>query len=175
MLLFTSYKDQNLVFDSLSEVCYQKNISLLAQGKTGSRSAMLSEFKKIGDAVLLGTSSFWEGVDVQGESLSLLILYKLPFQVPTDPIVEAFIEKLEKQGKNSFMHYSLPNALLKMRQGFGRLIRSKSDRGVILILDNRIKTKEYGKFFEEILPTRINFVQNPEQTLTNIHNWFKKI
>lgn len=175
MLLFTSYKDLNLVFDSLGELCYQKNITLLAQGKTGSRSAMLSEFKKTGDAVLLGTSSFWEGVDVQGESLSLLILYKLPFQVPTDPIVEAFIEKLEKQGKNSFMHYSLPNALLKMRQGFGRLIRSKSDRGVILILDNRIKTKEYGKFFEEILPTRINYVQNPEQTLTNIYNWFKKI
>nr|HPK41781.1 helicase C-terminal domain-containing protein [Candidatus Cloacimonadota bacterium] len=111
----------------------------------------------------------------QGESLSLLVLYKLPFQVPSEPTVEAYIEKLEKQNKNSFMHYSLPNALLKMRQGFGRLIRSKDDNGVVLILDNRIKLKQYGKYFEQILPTNIRFMQNPEQTLSNIKMWFEKI
>ncbi len=175
MLLFTSYKDLNTAYESLEEVCYKKDVTLLAQGKTGSRSGILRDFKKQGDAVLLGTSSFWEGVDVQGESLSLLVLYKLPFQVPSDPIVEAYIEKLEKQNKNSFMHYSLPNALLKMRQGFGRLIRSSQDYGVVLILDNRIKTKEYGRYFEEILPTNIRYVQNPEQTLSNIKMWFGKI
>lgn len=175
MVLFTSYKDLNQTYETLSDTCYKNDILLLAQGKTGSRSSMLSDFKKQGNAVLLGTSSFWEGVDVQGESLSLLVLYKLPFQVPTDPIVEAYIEKLEKENKNSFMHYSLPNALLKMRQGFGRLIRSKSDHGIILILDNRIKSKYYGKYFEEILPTKIHYMDNPEQTLTNIAKWFRKI
>ncbi|MDX9977456.1 MAG: helicase C-terminal domain-containing protein [Candidatus Cloacimonadales bacterium] len=175
MVLFTSYKDLNMAYDELSTVCYENKISLLAQGKTGSRSSILKEFIKQKNAVLLGTSSFWEGVDVQGESLSLLVLYKLPFQVPSEPTVEALIEKLEKQGLNSFMHYSLPNALLKVRQGFGRLIRSKQDSGVVLVLDNRIKTKRYGSYFAEILPTRIRFMQNPEQTLSNIKMWFDKI
>jgi len=175
MVLFTSYKDLNTAYDELSTTCYEKNINLLAQGKTGGRNSILKDFIKQKNAVLLGTSSFWEGVDVQGESLSLLVLYKLPFQVPSEPTVEAYIEKLEKQNKNSFMHYSLPNALLKMRQGFGRLIRSKDDSGVVLILDNRIKLKQYGKYFEQILPTNIRFMQNPEQTLSNIKIWFEKI
>ncbi len=175
MILFTSYKDLNIVYDKISEACYKQDIMLLAQGKGGSRSSILQDFKNKGDAILLGTSSFWEGVDVQGESLSLLILYKLPFQVPSDPIVEALLEKMEKDNKNSFMHYSLPNALLKMRQGFGRLIRSKSDHGIVLILDNRITTKEYGRYFKEILPTGILPMQNPVEIHNQISRWFKKM
>jgi len=165
MVLFTSYNDLKMMYEGLEQTCFENDILLLAQGMSGSRSAMLNQFKENGKAVLLGTSSFWEGVDVQGESLSLLILYKLPFQVPTEPIIEAYLEKLEKEGKRSFMHYSLPNALLKMRQGVGRLIRNKTDRGVILILDNRITTKPYGQYFREIIPTKIISTQNPVETI----------
>jgi ATP-dependent DNA helicase DinG len=165
LVLFTSYKDLKAMYDGLEQSCYENDILLLGQGMSGGRTAMLNQFIEDGKAVLLGTSSFWEGVDVQGESLSLLILYKLPFQVPTEPIVEAYTEKLEKEGKRAFMFYSLPNALLKMRQGIGRLIRSKTDKGVILILDNRISTKEYGKYFKEIIPTRIMSATNPIETV----------
>ena len=165
MVLFTSYKDLKAMYEGLEQTCFENDILLLAQGMSGSRSAMLNQFIENGKAVLLGTSSFWEGVDVQGESLSLLIVYKLPFQVPTEPIIEAYLEKLEKEGKRSFMYYSLPNALLKMRQGIGRLIRNKTDKGVILILDNRITTKEYGKYFKEIIPTKIQTTKNPVETI----------
>jgi len=125
--------------------------------------------------VLLGTNSFWEGVDIPGESLSLLILYKLPFMVPTDPIVEAFIEKLDSEGKNSFMHYMVPTALLKYRQGYGRLIRNKTDKGVVLVLDSRIQTKKYGQYFKEILPTKTRAASNPVELYDYIGRWFKGI
>jgi ATP-dependent DNA helicase DinG len=165
MVLFTSYTDLKAMYEGLEQTCFENDILLLAQGMSGSRSSILNQFKENGKAVLLGTSSFWEGVDVQGESLSLLILNKLPFQVPSEPIIEAYLEKLEKEGKQSFMHYSLPNALLKMRQGVGRLIRNKTDKGVILILDNRISTKAYGQYFREIVPTKIISTKNPAETI----------
>ncbi len=174
MVLFTSYKDLNSMYENLSETMYQSNVPLLAQGKGLSRSAMLDQFRDHGNAVLLGTSSFWEGIDVQGKSLSLLILYKLPFQVPTDPIVEAYLERLKDQGKDSFMHYMLPNALLKYRQGFGRLIRHKTDRGVVMILDKRLETKYYGKFFTQITPTRIRNATNPVEMIDMVSGWFRK-
>ncbi len=174
LILFTSYKNLNEVYEIISEDLYRHNINLLAQGKGMSRSAMVEEFKKDTSSVLLGTSSFWEGVDLPGDALSLLVLYKLPFQVPSEPIVEAFLEKLEKQGKKSFMHYMMPNALLKYRQGFGRLIRSSSDTGVVLTLDNRIATKQYGKYFQEILPLRTSFPQSPLEIYDSIARWFSK-
>ena len=168
MVLFTSYSDLNKFYEEIQEVFYQKDIRLLAQGKGSSRSVILNEFRENGKAVLLGTSSFWEGVDVQGSSLELLIMFKLPFQVPSDPIVEAYQEKLEAENKHSFMNYMLPNALLKYRQGFGRLIRSKKDKGVFWILDNRISNKQYGKYFMQILPTKT-------QLSSNINNNFELI
>ncbi len=174
MVLFTSYKDLNAMYESIGEEMYRNNVVLLAQGKGLSRTAMLDQFREHGSAVLLGTSSFWEGIDVQGKSLSLLILYKLPFQVPTDPIVEAYLERLKNQGKDSFMHYMLPNALLKYRQGFGRLIRHKTDRGVVMILDKRIETKYYGKFFRQITPTQIRSASNPVQMVDMVAEWFRR-
>ncbi|MDD4155317.1 MAG: helicase C-terminal domain-containing protein [Candidatus Cloacimonetes bacterium] len=168
LILFTSYKDLTSMYEALEQPCYEKDILLLAQGISGSRNSILNQFINKGDAVLLGTNSFWEGVDVQGDSLSLLVMFKLPFQVPSEPIVEAYIEKLEKEGKNAFMYYTLPNSLLKMRQGIGRLIRSKTDRGVILILDNRITTKYYGKYFQEITPTKIHNSSNPVEAISAI-------
>ncbi len=175
MVLFTSYKDLNFVYDSLEKELFEKDIPLLAQGKGASRSAILNQFRDHGKGVLLGTSSFWEGIDVQGESLSLLIIYKLPFQVPSEPIVEAYIEKIEKDGKNSFMNYILPNALLKLRQGFGRLIRSKTDRGIVLIMDNRVVTKQYGKYFKEVLPTKCHEMKNILELENAVAKFFRKM
>jgi ATP-dependent DNA helicase DinG len=172
LALFTSYKDLNAVYDAVADSFFAQDITLLAQGKGLSRSVILNEFRDLGSSVLFGTSSFWEGIDVQGESLSLLIVTKLPFQVPSDPVVEAYLEKLKNEGKDSFMHYTLPNALLKFRQGFGRLIRSKSDMGVALVLDNRIFTKYYGRYFQEILPTRIVSAANPVELTGRMAKWF---
>jgi ATP-dependent DNA helicase DinG len=136
---------------------------------------MLKEFREHRNSVLLGTNSFWEGVDVPGESLELLILYKLPFMVPSEPIVEAFLEKLEAEGKDSFLHYMLPNALLKYRQGFGRLIRHKTDRGVVLVLDNRILTKRYGQFFKDTVPAKTFITTTDVEIYDYLTKWFKKI
>ncbi|MCL2064235.1 MAG: exonuclease domain-containing protein [Candidatus Cloacimonetes bacterium] len=168
LILFTARKDLEAIHDGIEQVCFENDILLLAQKGSSGRSSILNQFIHDGKAVLLGTNSFWEGVDVQGESLELLILHKLPFQPPTDPIVEALLEKLDSEGKNSFMHFSLPVALLRMRQGVGRLIRSKTDKGVILILDNRITTKYYGSYFKEIIPTKIYSTKNPVETIDAI-------
>lgn len=173
LTLFTSYKDLDAAYYKLNDKLYQKNRPLFAQGKWSSRSALLEEFKKHNNAVLLGTSSFWEGIDVQGESLSLLILFKLPFQVPTEPIVEAYIEKLDNENKNSFMHYMLPNALLRLRQGFGRLIRSKTDNGIVVIIDPRVATKKYGHYFQEVLPATSVIINDPLQLQSSIIEFFK--
>ncbi len=173
MVLYTSYKNLNEAYDTLSEEMYSKDILLLTQGKGLGRSAMLKEFQKNKNSVLFGTNSFWEGVDVSGESLQLLVLYKLPFMVPSEPIVEAYLEKLEAEGKNSFMHYMLPNALLKYRQGFGRLIRHKTDRGVVLVLDNRIFTKRYGQYFKDTIPARTFIPQTDIEIYDHLSKWFK--
>lgn len=173
MALFTAYRDLDAAYDFVADDLYHRQRPFFAQGKGGSRSAILEEFKRAKNAVLLGTSSFWEGVDVQGESLSLLILYKIPFQVPSEPLVEAYIDKLERERKDSFMHYMLPNALLRIRQGFGRLIRSKSDRGLVLILDSRVSKKQYGTFFKEILPGKHLDLNSDIQLLDEITRFFE--
>ena len=117
-----------------------------------SRSMLLSEFKRDVRSVLFGTDSFWTGVDVPGESLSNVIITKLPFAVPTHPLIQARCEKIKEQGGNAFFDYSLPEAVLKFRQGTGRLIRSRQDSGMIVVLDSRINTKRYGRTFINSLP-----------------------
>ncbi|MDO9577483.1 MAG: helicase C-terminal domain-containing protein [Candidatus Cloacimonadales bacterium] len=175
MVLFTAYKNLNEAYDEFGDEFYAKDILLLTQGKGMGRSAMLKEFRKQRNSVLLGTNSFWEGVDVPGESLELLILHKLPFLVPSEPIVEAYLEKLDEEGKDSFMHYMLPNALLKYRQGFGRLIRHKTDRGVVLVLDNRVLTKRYGQFFIDTVPARTIITKSDLEIYDFLAKWFHKI
>jgi hypothetical protein len=108
---------------------------------------LLDEFRITPNAVLFGTSSFWQGVDVKGESLSAVIIDKLPFQVPSDPLVSARVARVEREGGNPFSDYQVPHAVLRLKQGLGRLIRSKSDRGILSILDSRLSTKGYGKLF----------------------------
>ncbi len=124
---------------------------LLVQGE-GQRDQLLRRFRDAGSAILLGTDSFWEGVDVPGRALRVLILAKLPFKVPSDPLTAARLERLEAAGLNGFAHYLVPNAALKLKQGFGRLIRSRSDVGAVLLLDRRVVTKRYGALILEGLP-----------------------
>ena len=126
----------------------QKDIVLYEQGEGASPNALLESFKSSERAILLGTRSFWEGVDIPGEALSVLVISKLPFAVPSDPLIAARSETFE----DPFNEYHLPEAILRFRQGFGRLIRTQSDRGAVVILDRRVLTKAYGKLFIESLP-----------------------
>src|SRR5262245_33360439 len=124
---------------------------MLLQG-SGPKNALLEEFRLTPGAVLFATASFWQGVDVQGEQLSCVIIDKLPFAVPTDPIVAARSRFIEENGGRSFFDYSVPQAVISLKQGIGRLIRSRTDRGVIAILDPRLRTKSYGRDFLTSLP-----------------------
>lgn len=150
-VLFTSFKMLIETYDRLKPVLENHGINCLRQGES-QRHLLLQNFKKDISSVLFATSSFWEGVDVQGESLSNVILVKLPFSVPDEPIVEARQELIALRGGNPFMEYQVPQAVLKFKQGFGRLIRSKSDKGVVVVTDKRILTKQYGKIFLKSLP-----------------------
>jgi ATP-dependent DNA helicase DinG len=118
----------------------------------GSKGGLLEKFKRTPQAVLFATSSFWQGVDVQGEALSCVIIDRLPFAVPTDPVVAARSRYIEERGGESFYDYSVPQAVLMLKQGIGRLIRSKDDVGVLCILDSRLRTKSYGQVFLRSLP-----------------------
>jgi DNA polymerase-3 subunit epsilon/ATP-dependent DNA helicase DinG len=148
MALFTSYDQLRRTAEALSRDLMAAGITVFAQGMGGSRRQMLENFRLSERAVLLGTRSFWEGVDVVGPALSGLVLTRLPFAVPSDPIVAARAETFD----SPFYQYSVPDAILRFRQGFGRLIRSQTDRGVCVILDNRVLTKQYGQLFLESLP-----------------------
>lgn len=148
-VLFTSYRGLNEVWDMLNGRLPWK---LLKQGDLP-KNKLLEEFKADLHSVLFATSSYWEGVDVPGEALSCVILVKLPFSVPDDPLTQAKINSIRRSGGNPFYSYSLPEAVLRLRQGFGRLIRTKDDRGVVVILDPRVKTTSYGRYFIEDLPT----------------------
>ncbi|MCF7920259.1 MAG: DEAD/DEAH box helicase [Candidatus Cloacimonetes bacterium] len=175
LVLFTSYNDMDAVYKKLAEELPQ-DVKLLVQSRSTSRTNLLNQFRDHGKGVLLGTASFWEGVDVPGDALAQIIIYKLPFPSPGDPVVEAIIKKLERENKNSFEYYTLPEALLKYRQGYGRLIRSKTDTGVIIVLDNRISRlhDRYGKYFIETLPAPTIICRNPQETSSRITAWFRE-
>src|SRR6185436_13888685 len=132
---------------------------LLVQGE-GQRDQLLRRFREAGSAILLGTDSFWEGVDVPGRALRVLILAKLPFKVPSDPLTAARLERLNEAGVDGFTHYLVPHAALKLKQGFGRLIRSKTDVGAVVLLDRRVVTKRYGEMILEGLPPASKAIGN---------------
>ena len=146
--LFTSYSQMNDLFE---RVRVRVSFPLLLQG-TAPRSALLERFKNTPGAVLFATSSFWQGVDVPGKQLSCVIVDRLPFAVPSDPIVAARVKALQEDGRNAFSEFQVPQAVLALKQGFGRLVRTKTDRGVLALLDSRIQRMAYGKIFLESLP-----------------------
>lgn len=127
------------------------DLPLLLQGER-SKNELLERFRSLGNAILIGSQSFWEGVDVRGEALSLVVIDKLPFAPPDDPVLSARIEKLRNEGRNPFLEYQLPRAVINVKQGAGRLIRDETDRGVLMICDPRLLSKPYGKRVWRSLP-----------------------
>jgi ATP-dependent DNA helicase DinG len=172
LVLYTSYSMLNKTYGVLKLDLSSRDTLLLGQGKDGSRQHITERFKENRSSILLGTDSFWEGVDLPGDSLEILGIVRLPFAVPSEPLVEAQMEELQKQGKDPFIHYSVPEAILKFRQGFGRLIRNATDRGVVIVLDNRVSTSRYGKAFLESLPAPSKTFTSRDTMISTIRDWF---
>ena len=163
--LFTSYSQMRDLYERLMPVL---DFPILLHG-TAPRKALLEEFRSTPNCVLFGTSSFWQGVDVQGEALSCVIIDRLPFAVPSDPVVAARMKAIEEAGGKAFFDYQVPAAVLTLKQGFGRLIRSLEDRGVLVLLDNRIRTKRYGQTFLASLPP-----YRMTATITDVEEFFSR-
>jgi ATP-dependent DNA helicase DinG len=139
----------------------RRNITLFSQGDGMPRSKMVDAFKADVNSVIFGVDSFWQGVDVPGEALSNVIITRLPFSVPSHPLLEARLEAIRRRGGNPFVEYQVPEAVIKLKQGFGRLIRTRSDRGIVVILDPRVLTKPYGRTFLNSLPECPRIVEAP--------------
>ncbi|MFZ5824441.1 MAG: helicase C-terminal domain-containing protein [Bacillota bacterium] len=173
LVLFTSHRQLRQVYGELKEELEGEGLFLLGQGLDGARGRLVDEFKSATNAVLFGSASFWEGVDIPGEGLTSVIMVKLPFNPPGDPVMEARTEDLERRGLSSFAHLSLPQAVIKFKQGFGRLVRTKTDRGVVIVLDNRISPRvtRYGGQFLKSLPGPMTYGGPTETVLSKAMAW----
>lgn len=172
LALFTSYEMLRNVYQLLKEKLAPIGIQVLGHGiDSSSRSILIRKFKSNKQSVLLGTSSFWEGVDIPGDSLSCLVIVRLPFLPPNHPVMEARTDLLEKQGRNSFMELSVPQAVIRFKQGFGRLVRTREDKGVILVFDRRIVEARYGRQFLQSLPETTVMKKPLHQLLPDMESW----
>ena len=171
-VLFTSFSMLTSVFTQIKNDLIRSGITPLSQAEHN-KETLVEKFKKMDKSVLFGTSTFWEGVDIRGDQLQCVIIPKLPFMVPSEPIVEAKMEMIEEQGGTSFFDFMLPEAAIKLKQGFGRLIRSKVDRGVVVFLDNRLYSKGYGKQLLNSLPDSPVVVDSFHKCLESFKNFFK--
>jgi len=174
LVLFTSYSLLDHVYERIKRPLERDGIPVLAQGHDGNRETLTALFRDVTGSVLLGTQSFWEGVDVAGEALSCLVLTKLPFHVFTEPLVQGRIEYMRARGKDPFLHYTLPEAVISFRQGFGRLIRNRTDRGVVVVTDHRLVTKAYGRSFLRDLPTRHHLYKEKGALLRAVKMFFSR-
>lgn len=171
LVLFTSY-DMLKKHGLLKELTEDQDYSLIAQGITsGSRDRLKKNFQSNKKAILFGTSSFWEGVDIPGDDLSCLVIARLPFQPPDHPIYEAKAAKLKAEGKNAFMELALPNAVIRFKQGFGRLIRSSSDRGIVFVCDDRMMKTRYGSYFTDSIPAVPTHYKSTSELLELAEDW----
>lgn len=172
LVLFTSFSALDRVCDLL-EGRLPSGLRLLRQGRRP-RAELLAEFRRMDGAVLCGTDSFWEGVDVPGVALSCVIVARLPFRVPTEPVVEARMEMIEREGGSAFYRYSLPQAAIRLKQGFGRLVRRGDDDGAVVILDRRILTKSYGVVFRQALPPCTEVRGSRDEVLAAVRGWLER-
>lgn len=174
LVLFTSYKMLRQVYDPLKEALATEDIAVLGQGvEGGSRSKLIRRFQDSSAAVLLGTSSFWEGVDIPGDALTCLAIVRLPFQPPNHPLAEAKAELLQAQKKNPFMKLSVPQAVIRFKQGFGRLVRTAQDRGIVIVYDTRVIESYYGKYFLYSLPGPKMEHMLTDQMVPRIEEWLE--
>jgi len=168
LVLFTSYELLRAVHERIRD-----QVPTLAQGADGSRTSLIERFRRgRGGSLLLGTDSFWEGVDLPGEELEYVVVTRLPFAVPTDPVFAALSLELERRGRDAFNSLALPQAALRLRQGVGRLIRTSSDRGVVILTDDRIRTKPYGRRLAGCLPVRVERVDSVEDAVREARSVF---
>jgi len=163
MALFTAHAILNAVYHALRRKPGGKELPLFAQGFGSSRYGLIKGMSSVENGILLGTNSFWEGVDLPGDLLEILIITKLPFDVPSEPIIKAYSDMIKEQGGNSFLEYSIPECVMKFRQGFGRLIRTTTDDGIFIVLDERIITKRYGQHFRDAIPVPFTIFSQIEE------------
>jgi ATP-dependent DNA helicase DinG len=173
LVLFTSHAMLREAYPAIKSALARSGIRVMAQGVDGERSRLIARFSRETSSVLLGTQSFWEGVDVPGESLSCLILAKLPFRVHTDPLVSARCEALQRKGRNDFAEYMVPDAVIRLKQGFGRLIRTRADRGIVVVCDPRVVTKAYGKTFRDSLPARTRVFRSAAELVAAVRGFLE--
>jgi ATP-dependent DNA helicase DinG len=173
LVLFTAYDMLRDVYESTAADLAQMGFIVLGQGIDGARSQIMDSFRSSRKAVLLGTSSFWEGIDLPGEALEMLVLVRLPFSVPDDPLVQARCQALQEEGREPFADYLLPEAVIRLRQGFGRLIRRRADTGAVVIIDPRIARAGYGSTFQKSLPAPIDRYST-EELPSRVSDWFRR-
>jgi len=172
LVLFTANAMLGAVYEILKKQTQGTDCTILAQGFSGNRQAVLEEFKQSKRAVLLGADSFWEGVDVPGKACEIVVIPRLPFPVPTHPLTKALCKKIEEEKGESFMSFSVPEAIIKFRQGTGRLIRTQTDRGALVVLDNRLFTKGYGKQFTSSLEGRFIAFDTATELVESVAEFF---